>query len=153
MASENTPVDLVYKAGETAKRDNSATSEHLIPFKPGQSGNPAGRPKGCKNGLRAQLLRLVKNAPTGSLKKVAEEYGIGDAATVAQVIVAVLSARGAGGDLQAIKLMFEQTEEPLKTTVDLQTSDGPIGISITEMRRKFAEAVEAKALEKGTADV
>ena len=35
------------------------SAEDLIPYVPGQSGNPAGRPKGAKDGIAACARRLL----------------------------------------------------------------------------------------------
>jgi hypothetical protein len=52
---------------EMAKtRDKSVTAgtekklRNLVPFKPGQSGNPKGRPKGARNRLGTQFLEALE---------------------------------------------------------------------------------------------
>jgi Family of unknown function (DUF5681) len=47
--------------GEMAKtRGKSVTAGNLVPFKPGQSGNPKGRPKGARNRLGTQFLEALE---------------------------------------------------------------------------------------------
>ena len=53
---------------EKTKVKQSSRTRGLIPFKPGQSGNPAGRPKGSRNALCARYIE--------DLKTVWEETGI-----------------------------------------------------------------------------
>ncbi len=98
---------------------------NLTPFQfaPGESGNPAGRPKGAKDGLRATLRKRLKSAPEGMMEDMLKVLGI-DAKDKqnADVIVDVLFYKIATGDIQALKLAFDQTEEPLKHTLDLGDS-------------------------------
>ena len=56
------------------------SKEHLIPFKPGQSGNPAGRPKGATNKIASEIkeafaLTLQNKLPELEvlLQRVAED--------------------------------------------------------------------------------
>ncbi len=99
---------------------NKANTSGLIPYEPGQSGNPAGRPKGAKDGLRATLRRRLKSAPEGMMIDALRVLGI-DAKDKknADVLVDVLMYKISGGDMQALKLAFDQTEEPLKLSLDL----------------------------------
>jgi hypothetical protein len=43
----------------SASEDTQAEQSNLIPWKPGQSGNPAGRPKGARNKLAESFLADV----------------------------------------------------------------------------------------------
>ena len=117
-------------AGDGNGRSNgNGSSEHrhntdgLIPWKPGESGNPAGRPKGAKDGLRATLRKRLKSAPEGMMADVLKTFQIDPKDKQnADVIIDVLMYKIAGGDIQALKLAFDQTEEPLKHTLDLGDS-------------------------------
>ena len=83
-------------------------------FKAGESGNPAGRPKGAKDGLRAQLRRLLKSkAPPQAIAKLkASNIDCGED-TMGAAIMGVLSAKALSGDLGAIKEVVKQTEKAI----------------------------------------
>lgn len=71
-------------------------------FKPGQSGNPAGKPKGAKN--RATILREILSLPLVSidaLKKHAD--GLPEGVTIEQAINYALAREASKGDVAAIK--------------------------------------------------
>lgn len=104
--------------------EHSGNTDGLIPWEPGQSGNPAGRPKGAKDGLRATLRKRLKSAPEGMMADVLKRFQIDPKDKQnADVIIDVLLYKIAHGDIQALKLVFDQTEEPLKHTLEL---DGAI---------------------------
>jgi len=42
-------------------RNTEKKHRNLVPFKPGQSGNPKGRPKGARNRLGAQFLEALED--------------------------------------------------------------------------------------------
>jgi len=110
---------------------NSLPAE-MVPFcfKLGQSGNPNGRPKGARDGLRAALNRALRRNPNGGLAAVLAERGIEiNDKTLAEGIVEVLSQCAAKGDLAAIKIAFDQTEEPFRQSHEITGEDGaPIQI-------------------------
>lgn len=111
-------------SGTNGTSEQRGNNGNLVPFKPGQSGNPAGRPKGAKDGLRATLRKRLKSAPEGMMADVLKTFQIDPKDKQnADVIIDVLMYKIAGGDIQALKLVFDQTEEPLKHTLEL---DGEI---------------------------
>jgi len=79
-----------------------ANEENLKPFKPGQSGNPKGRPKGSRN--RRTIVRQwleaeeeIKDPITGELKTVQQ----------ADLIVLGLLKKARKGDVAAFKELMD----------------------------------------------
>lgn len=95
-------------------------------WKPGQSGNPAGRPKG-----------------TGEVSKLRE-------AIKAHVpaIVERLTAQALEGDVQSARLLLERTIAPLKAVEPSQALALPNG-TLTEQGRAVLAAVAAGELAPG----
>lgn len=102
----------------------------LIPWKPGESGNPAGRPKGSKDGLRAHLRRYLLKHPEAQLKDILARFDIKDG-TIAEGLTRVLLHKAASGEDAALKMVFDQTEEPLKTTVE-QTNTTRLEVTLPD---------------------
>lgn len=89
-------------------------------FKPGQSGNPAGKPRGAKH-----ATTKLREAIAGDL----------------HAIVAALIEKARDGDVGAASLLFSRTLPPLRPTID--TPDTPLpGVTLGER----AEAITAAAL-------
>lgn len=78
---------------------------NLRPFKKGQSGNPKGRPKSAmlSDALRRKMSEAMPDAPE---KMIAE--GVADA----------LLKEALGGDVSAIKEVFDRTEGKVATKID-----------------------------------
>jgi hypothetical protein len=71
-------------------------------FKPGQSGNPAGRPRGAKNfatALEEELRARVTVTENGRRKRISKR----------EVIAKHLVNKAASGDLKAIPLLLNET--------------------------------------------
>ena len=105
--------------------------ENLTPYPKGVSGNPNGRPKGRKTGLRARLIQeLEKDGDLEVVKKL-KQFGI-DLTNddVAVVIAYVVTRKAQRGDMHAVKLIAEQTELPhpkdVKLTGDFVVNMPPI---------------------------
>ena len=93
----------------TERRKNPAA------FKPGQSGNPKGKPKGARNHATRLVLSLMENGA----KEITET--IIDAAK--------------GGDLAAARLVLERLAPPMRErpiSVDLPSTDSADGIAAAQ---------------------
>ena len=99
-------------------------------YRKGQSGNPAGRPKGAK-GKRAQIPPEVT---ADALKRLAEAV--------------------AGGDVQAIRLVLDRTIPALKAVTPESSLDGELMAlkirELAEFEQRLA-AIEAGLADKGGA--
>lgn len=78
--------------------------DHL--WKPGQSGNPAGKPKGARH-----FSTLIKEAIT----KVAEDTGTSDD----KEIVKALVAKAKQGDLKAVDMVLDRVDGKAEQTINL----------------------------------
>lgn len=98
-------------------------------FKKGQSGNPAGRPKGSLN-----PQARIRNAIAEDLPR----------------ILATLRDRALDGDVQAATLLLSRCLPPLKPTSD--TPDIPIqGADLAERAENIARATMAGEIQPSTA--
>ena len=88
-------------------------------FKEGQSGNPAGRPKGVPNS-KTRLLRLLELVQT----KVNPVTGEKEEFTVAEQLDMVLINKALKGDLNAYKELFDRLEGRAKQSTEVEISGG-----------------------------
>lgn len=98
------------------------SAEHLIPYVPGQSGNPAGRPKGAKDGIAACARRLLAKdlGYTDIIDKLQKKgFDMSDQ-RASNVIATVAVAKALTGDTKAIELLNKYEE------------DAPIGVDGNE---------------------
>ena len=112
-------------------------------FKPGQSGNPNGRPKGAKDGLRAHLIRQLQKKAHPGIIELVEELGVDlENPTNAAALSVLLLDSSAKGDIRAAKLIADLTEIPLKQHIELTgADDAPL--------RVVVEYVDAEEREDG----
>ena len=91
-----------------------ANNENLIPFKPGQSGNPKGKPKGTMS-LTANLRKLMEKEidVTDPITKETGKKKIGE------IINLRLIANAIKGDARSIKLVQERLEGKPSQEVNL----------------------------------
>ena len=90
------------------------------PFKPGQSGNPAGKPKGAKN--KATVL--------------AQSLFEGEAETLIRKIIELAK----DGDMQALRVCIDRLCPPIKAQSATVQVDIPETESITDLAKAFIKA-------------
>jgi len=82
-------------------------------FKPGQSGNPAGKPKGTKH--LSTMLKAMLN----------EEVEIdGQKIKFDQALIKKLLKKASDGDIKAIQEVFDRTEGKAKQEIETEHSGG-----------------------------
>jgi hypothetical protein len=87
-----------------ANTDKIQKAPHL--WKPGQSGNPAGKPKGARH-----FSTLIRDAIT----KVAEDTGTRDD----EEIVKALVRKAKEGDLKAVDMVLDRVDGKAEQTINL----------------------------------
>jgi len=87
----------------------SQFGDKLTQWKPGKSGNPAGRPKGSKDGIDAHCRRLLaKDLSFSQIKDKLKAKGIDlEIGTNAEAISVVLVLKALTGDLKAIEMLVK----------------------------------------------
>ena len=103
-----------------------ANEQNLKHFKPGQSGNPKGRPKGIPNAKTRykRLLELTQqktNPVTGEI----EEF------TVAEQMDMKIFDKALKGDLQAYREIMDRLEGKPKITTDIDMT-GNINVALVK---------------------
>lgn len=90
--------------------------EHLKPWKPGQSGNPGGRPKGIidRRAERAIWARVLKS-PLSEIRQMADR----DISGMEAVIAASILRAAATGEASAVSLCLERAIGKVKEEIDL----------------------------------
>ena len=93
------------------KRGHPATLKAA--WKPGQSGNPAGRSKGSRNKLKDAFLRDLAEAWEKNGRAVIEQVIKNDPAAFIRVVAGLLPREVTGEDGEPIKIIFLKGDENL----------------------------------------
>ena len=103
------------------------------PWKEGQSGNPAGRPKGSRDGIAAHCRRLLaKDLSLLQIKDKLKAKGIDlEDGTNAEAISVVLVLKALTGDLKAIE-MLGKFELDLTDPADDPTLPSQINVTLVQ---------------------
>ena len=111
----------------------SQFGDKLNQWKPGQSGNPAGRPKGAKDGIDAHCRRLLaKDLSFSQIKDKLKAKGIDlEDGTNAEAISVVLVLKALTGDLKAIE-MLGRFELDLPDLADDPTLPSQINVTLVQ---------------------
>ena len=121
-------------------------------WKPGQSGNPAGRPKGIADVrlIRAELTdELLREAPRtilGAIEATGQKVG---SRTVARAIARAASEKAMKGDVPAMRYVSEQTEDARPRGIEVTGKDGG-PIEVNDARSKLRELVEKRKAGDGS---
>ena len=111
-------------------------------FKPGQSGNPKGRPKGTLN-LKTDLAEEL-GAPV-----TIRESGGARQISMQRAVVKRLLAKAASGDLRAIEKLFELKLRLLPE--DAPEGDAPVSADEAEILAHYAERILGRPKEAAPA--
>ncbi|MEJ7804336.1 MAG: DUF5681 domain-containing protein [Telluria sp.] len=103
--------------------------EHASGWKPGQSGNPNGRPPGTSE--------------VGRLRAAISEH--------LPEIIAQLVEKALAGDTQAARLLLERVLPPVKAIEATVELDLPVGASLTEQGEAIVRSVASGLLAPGQA--
>ena len=99
-----------------------ANAQNLIPWKPGQSGTPTGKPKGTKH-----LSKCIREAIEDATYKQKLEDGQLIAEMPVKAIVSALIAKAIAGDYKAIDLLAKYG---YGTKMDVTSDDKPLPVPI-----------------------
>ena len=105
----------------------------LNQWQPGESGNPAGRPKGSKDGIDAHCRRLLaKDLSLLQIKNELKARGVDlEIGTNAEAISVVLVLKALTGDLKAIE-MLGKFELDLTDPADDPTLPSQINVTLVQ---------------------
>ena len=119
-------------------------------FKPGESGNPAGRPKGSRNRNSNQLKqRLMENAE-GILDAMVAQALAGDSAAAALVVNRVLPTLRPQSELVTFTLHVDQPISRQAEEVLLAISRGEVA---PDVGKKVIEAIQSLAQVRAVEDL
>src|SRR5262245_23805364 len=123
MARTTKKAQKKVRAGNSAKTARKTTrgkpfaKGNAFAFRPGQSGNPAGRPRDTNAAHFRDLVRM--------------QYPGKDEVTYGELIARALLVRAISGDVQAIREVFDRLEGKPRQSVD---------VSVEENQRAIFEA-------------
>ena len=121
----------------TNKTGNARKVENLIPhqFKPGESGNPAGRPKRLPvtDFITEQLEKPIPATMRAQLPALFTEV-YGENATFGQMLAYKVIAQAAKGDIQAMNTVLDRVEGKVRQNVGVSgENSGPVEFRLTRV--------------------
>lgn len=120
---------------KTKKRGNpKGNPQNLVgPWKPGQSGNPNGRPKGSKNKLTILREAVLANAENIVLENWEE-------------LVTCTVALAKAGDPTALKILWDRVI-PAKRAIEEKSKEDKLNITINVNGMEVGEVFDAEVIE------
>ena len=126
MEEKEQKIEKTEKTEMKQKKRRGAPPEYL--FKPGQSGNPAGRPKGAKN-----FTTLFEKA----VKEVAKKLELGKDPDAVEVEIIKRGIKEAlAGKYPFYKDIFDRIYGQPKGNIDITSGDEKISINIVDFKNK-----------------
>lgn len=108
-------------------------------YKPGESGNPTGRPPGAKDGVRAHYNRWLRLGASGNALDKLKSLGFElDDPTNAQALAFILGDMAVKGDLGAHKEINTQTEPDLPKELNMGGE-----LQITKIKRVIVDTPQS----------
>lgn len=109
--------------------------ENLKPhfFKPGESGNPAGKPPGTKNRstIARKILEMRSILPKDRMEALKVKFPeIADNMSVEEIMTIVMAEGAISGDDKAYKALMDSAYGAPKQEVDVSTEIKPIEFTI-----------------------
>jgi len=134
----DTPVSETKSAPEAKPKVGFRSPPVATRWKPGQSGNPAGKPKGAKNlatviKAEAESKVVIKDA-AGNTKKI----------TKLEAIVKTVVMKALKGDAKAISIMLAQIKEHMTPDIENDTVPDPTAedLQVLKDHAKVLELLE-----------
>jgi len=107
-------------------------------WKPGQSGNPAGRPKKisawseqAKELLQASELDITITLPDGDRKRLTLK--VEDGKTILHAVIGSLILEALKGNIQAVRELADRTEGKPAQKLETTTTELPVGFELNEI--------------------
>ena len=121
-------------------------------FKPGQSGNPAGKPQGAIH-IRTVAQKILDSAPPKALLPILEKYGLNPKAASLLDVIIVRSVQTVikKGDATALeKILNEYRGHKLPQTLELESGDPDKPLFVLSVKdREKARKITDKLPEPG----
>ena len=107
--------------------NNPKAVDNLKPFKPGESGNPAGKPLGAKNRstIARKILEMRSILPKDRMEALKVKFPeISDNMTVEEIMTIVMAEGAISGDDKAYKAVMDSAYGAPKSEMGFTDKDG-----------------------------
>ncbi len=116
---------------------NEKSLKNLIPMKPGQSSNPAGKPKGAKS-ITSHLRDLLERQIQMGASKILPGGG---QITAGQAVAVALIAGAIEGDTAKIRELLDRMDGTSKQVLEIENNEKPDADKIySDIRSRLSQA-------------
>ena len=128
--------------GQNTEKNTARTAGLRPPWKPGQSGNPGGRPK-RKVLTDAYTALLDQNIPPDLARKLQ----ISESSTYAEVIAMALVREAVKGKVNAAAELADRAEGRVMERVQVNRMGDPLADLLAEFQREYEEIPKPEAVQ------
>ena len=128
--------------GQNTEKNTARTAGLRPPWKPGQSGNPGGRPK-RKVLTDAYTALLDQNIPPDLARKLQ----ISESSTYAEVIAMALVREAVKGKVNAAAELADRAEGRVMERVQVNRMGDPLAELLAEFQREYEEIPKPEAVQ------